>query len=414
MSIERDAPSGAHTPPRLTPPPRPAAPHPSHGRRVADSARGGARRAFATVITVAFFGVLILAGMAVFIVLPDWVRDRERTARVEATSITHSQEGDPEAFGTDDGESFGDTTVDDETTGGDEADGTTDLELTEEAVPAPEPSAPASPVVTPEPARQPSPAGPAAEVAASPPLRREAPPAPRHRPSEFDRAMSEGLAALEREDFSRAREAFARASALQPGSLQSADGLVRAETGERLATISALREQALALEAQESWHDATERYEEVLELDPTVEFALTGRNRGDRRAELDSALQAYINKPERLSYDEVLQEAAVVLEQALEIEPAGQRLKHQTDQLAHLVEAFSTPVKATLESDELTEVVVYRVGRLGTFSQRALDLRPGTYTVVGSRRGYRDVRRQLVIEPGVEPQPLAIRCEEAI
>ena len=131
-------------------------------------------------------------------------------------------------------------------------------------------------------------------------------------------------------------------------------------------------------------------------------------------SELDSALQAHITKPERLSSDEVLQEASVVLEQALEIEPAGPRLKRQTEQLARLVEAFSTPVQATLESDELTEVVVYRVGRLGTFSRRALDLRPGTYTVVGSRRGYRDVRRQLVIEPGVEPQPLAIRCEEAI
>ncbi len=64
--------------------------------------------------------------------------------------------------------------------------------------------------------------------------------------------------------------------------------------------------------------------------------------------------------------------------------------------------------------DQLTEVVVYKVGRLGTFERRDLDLRPGSYTVVGSRRGYRDVRRQLVIQPGVAPEPVAIRCQERI
>ena len=72
------------------------------------------------------------------------------------------------------------------------------------------------------------------------------------------------------------------------------------------------------------------------------------------------------------------------------------------------------PVRVRLESDGLTDVVVYQVGTLGTFEGRALELRPGVYTVVGTRRGYRDVRRQLVIEPGKEPPPLVVRCEERI
>jgi hypothetical protein len=43
-----------------------------------------------------------------------------------------------------------------------------------------------------------------------------------------------------------------------------------------------------------------------------------------------------------------------------------------------------------------------------------LELRPGTYTVVGTRRGYRDVRHQLVISPGKEPDILVVRCAEKI
>jgi hypothetical protein len=51
---------------------------------------------------------------------------------------------------------------------------------------------------------------------------------------------------------------------------------------------------------------------------------------------------------------------------------------------------------------------------LGRFSQQILDLRPGTYTVVGSRSGYRDVRRRLTVDPNRPPRPLDVRCEEKI
>ena len=67
-----------------------------------------------------------------------------------------------------------------------------------------------------------------------------------------------------------------------------------------------------------------------------------------------------------------------------------------------------------LRSDGLTEVVIYHVGNRGRFLQQRLELRPGTYTVVGSRAGYRDVRQQIVVKPGVAPPVVTIRCEETI
>jgi len=49
-------------------------------------------------------------------------------------------------------------------------------------------------------------------------------------------------------------------------------------------------------------------------------------------------------------------------------------------------------------SDNLTEVSVYRVGRLGRFTAQELLLRPGRYTVVGTREGYKDVRQEVPCE----------------
>jgi hypothetical protein len=76
--------------------------------------------------------------------------------------------------------------------------------------------------------------------------------------------------------------------------------------------------------------------------------------------------------------------------------------------------AAETPVRLPLESDGVTEVVIYRVGRMGTFQRREVELLPGRYAVVGTRPGYRDVRRDVEIPPGSEPGPVTVRCEEPI
>jgi hypothetical protein len=67
-----------------------------------------------------------------------------------------------------------------------------------------------------------------------------------------------------------------------------------------------------------------------------------------------------------------------------------------------------------LVSDGETQVTVFRVGRLGSFERRELELRPGTYTVMGSRVGYRDVRIDFRVAPEIELEPIVVRCEEPI
>ncbi len=87
-----------------------------------------------------------------------------------------------------------------------------------------------------------------------------------------------------------------------------------------------------------------------------------------------------------------------LLQQARTISPRGPVLKQQIEQLDRPAAAGQyTDRTVTLRSDEQTEVIVYKVARLGSFDQRELTLRPGTYTAVGSRTGYRDVRRTFTV-----------------
>ncbi|MGH8168872.1 MAG: hypothetical protein ACREQ1_16655, partial [Woeseiaceae bacterium] len=67
-----------------------------------------------------------------------------------------------------------------------------------------------------------------------------------------------------------------------------------------------------------------------------------------------------------------------------------------------------------LVSDNATEVSIFRIGKLGTFTTQELSLRPGAYVATGSRIGFRDVRLEFRVAPEIEAEPIVIKCEERI
>ena len=188
-------------------------------------------------------------------------------------------------------------------------------------------------------------------------------------------------------------------------------------TPDRQAEAQALarhRESGRALEEKEDWRGAVAEYEAALALDAYVAFAVEGRERASSRAALAEALDFHVAHAPRLTTEAVAREAETLLERARGVETAGPRHRAQVAALEKALAEARTPVTIVLESDGLTEVTLSRVGRIGTLKRHTLELRPGTYTVVGSRRGYRDVRRQFTVTAGAPAPTVSIRCEEAI
>jgi len=226
--------------------------------------------------------------------------------------------------------------------------------------------------------------------------------------------MSSGLEAMEREDYAAAREAFLRAEQMRPGRPEVAEALLQIDQSQSLEGIAKHRDQAAAAEAREDWHSATAEYEAILALDSTIRFAQEGKRRCAARAEIGDLIDYHLAHPVRLSTDEVFEEALELLVRASEIDPAGPHHRQRVEALEKLLDAAGAPIPVTLISDMETEVTVYKVGRFGTFERRELTLRPGDYTVVGTRSGYRDVRLTLVVRAGTQPTPVIVRCEDPI
>lgn len=89
-------------------------------------------------------------------------------------------------------------------------------------------------------------------------------------------------------------------------------------------------------------------------------------------------------------------------------------LRSQVEQLNTALQIYEKPIKTVLQSDGQTRIVVQRIGIFGTFTRKELQLKPGRYVVVGTREGFRDVRREINITPSEPQLVIDVRCTEAI
>jgi len=227
---------------------------------------------------------------------------------------------------------------------------------------------------------------------------------------EFRRWMAEGLAALNAGDAAAARTRLLKAGALRPEAAEVKEALAQAEGRLRSARIEALRQKASAGEQREDWADALAAYEEALALEPNLQFALQGKERSSALAGIERRMAFFVGQPEALGSDTQLDQAVRLLQDIQAAPPAGPRFAAEAEKLKALVQTAKTPVRITIESDHLTDVSVYRVGKLGRFGARDLNLRPGTYILLGSRDGYRDERLEFVVKPGPDPIRVTLIC----
>ena len=236
----------------------------------------------------------------------------------------------------------------------------------------------------------------------------------------YAKAVGAGIAALNAGRLEEARASFEQAGRVRPGGREAVEGLERVGAAMRGRGYADVRTRAAALESQERWSDALDVYERALKVDPQLSFAQEGKARAAARADLSRDLQAYIDQPQRLMDPIARSEAQSLLEQAHAQEPAGPVLRSQAARLEQLLPSYykplgsDKPVHLALESDNATQVAIPQIGSFGTFSRRDIQLRPGRYSVIGTRAGYRDVRRDFTITAGQNMQIISVRCVEPI
>ena len=147
-------------------------------------------------------------------------------------------------------------------------------------------------------------------------------------------------------------------------------------------------------------------------------------------------MQALIDRPERLAAQSVRSQAKALLASANQQSPSGPVLRSQIARLGLLLPDYESsawsgtsaadagtaartdlldkPVRLSLVSDNATAISIPSIGQFGTFSKRDIELKPGRYTVIGTRDGYREIHRDITIAPGQESQTISVSCSDPI
>ena len=226
----------------------------------------------------------------------------------------------------------------------------------------------------------------------------------------FNRYITEGYSFLDRDLFDNAIKSFESALALNPESKSAKTGLFETNVKYRNARVKNFYEHAKDMEKKENWSSAKESYEQILLIDDNNADAKIGRARIEQYISIEEQMDRYISKPERLSSRDVMIEV-LKFESRLNNLMLGPRMNEKFDKIKSLIEDLSMKYQIILFSDGKSEVSIKRAGSLGKFSEISIALRPGEYTFIAKRSGYKTVLKTILI---TNEESLEIYCNEKI
>ena len=231
---------------------------------------------------------------------------------------------------------------------------------------------------------------------------------------EFGAVMSQGFAALQNNQSETAIAAFERALRMRPGAQQAQQALAQTRDQLAISRINRHQQNAAQHETAEQWQLAIQEYDAALSVDSNLVFAVQGKDYAQKRLQLDVLLEDALNRPERLAESAVYEQAAGVYYAGRDLESPGPRLQQQLDRLEVVLREAQIPIEVQLISDNATQVTLFQIGNLGQFSDQVLSLQPGRYVAVGTRPGYRDVRKEFVVGFGHQTEAVTIQCNELV
>jgi hypothetical protein len=134
----------------------------------------------------------------------------------------------------------------------------------------------------------------------------------------------------------------------------------------------------------------------------------------EQLAGLDAAAKftRRIEAAEQLVAEGELQFARRLLTKAIMEKPGDLPLSNRALTLASALEAQMRPIELAFASDDQTVVSVVGEKLLGKFVNTGMKLPPGNYTVVGRRRGFREVVMPLHVRHEISTPTVVVICAQ--
>lgn len=231
---------------------------------------------------------------------------------------------------------------------------------------------------------------------------------------EFAGHIKKGFSDIEKGNLEAAEASLKRAQNLYPKRPETAQLAAVVKDLKISKQTEALLAKAKTAATSDNWEASLTFFEQAGSLQPDNQQAVRGISAAQQVVSLKTRLSGFISAPHRLAAANVAKAAKNVLKEAGTVRDASPSLSARYDELNELLIAYAKPKPVTVLSDAQTHILVKGVGVVGSVSEKTIELKPGTYTFEGKRRGFKSKLVRITISPQSTDLIVKLICDEPI
>ena len=234
------------------------------------------------------------------------------------------------------------------------------------------------------------------------------------RNNKFDNHISLGFSEIENHETKKARYHYQKAEKIYPERPELKALLKQILIEEKSYRTEQALKQAEQATREDNWVGAMAEFEKAKKNMPSNEEAIKGIKLAKEILRLQSVLTQYEKSPYRLADNGVLNEAKKILEHASYFSKQSSILRKKIKQLSELIATFNQLISVMVTSDNMTDIQVRGIGKLGSIYNKTIELKPGYYTFEGTRNGFKSKLLQVLIPYNKNNYSVRIICDEPI
>ena len=234
------------------------------------------------------------------------------------------------------------------------------------------------------------------------------------RKQNFDNHISLGFSEIENHETKKARYHYQKAEKIYPERPELKALLKQILIEEKSYRTEQALKQAEQATREDNWVGAMAEFEKAKKNMPSNEEAIKGIKLAKEILRLQSVLTQYEKSPYRLADNGVLNEAKKILEHASYFSKQSSILRKKIKQLSELISTFNQLISVMVTSDNMTDIQVRGIGKLGSIYNKTIELKPGYYTFEGTRNGFKSKLLQVLIPYNKNNYSVRIICDEPI
>ena len=228
--------------------------------------------------------------------------------------------------------------------------------------------------------------------------------------SSFNSSMTAAYESIEAKEWFIAEQVLESALLIRPNSTVAKELLEEVSENMRLDQVDELVQKMADAMSTERWEDVLVNIEEVEKLDVNEEydFAIVVEDVGELLA-LEAELIEYKDFDFNSLNDSKRQDIQLLLDKTDHLNDFD-RTQPIRQFLQDTFTLYSTPVEVTIRSDNRTKLRIRPGKEIGSFRAKTLEVLPGTYEIVGTRKGFKQVTHKLEVKPDSESIEIKVEC----